>query len=134
MPTTPDRPDGRSAGSEDEFEPAEAAHQGARETVAVGRERRTEPIDPNHETRPVSVRRSAEDAGRRETVVLDPDAPSRRETVKVPGPRRPPDRSGRAPLLVAAAFATLWAALLSYLPVFAVIGLARTLEGAGGLG
>ena len=35
---------------------------------------------------------------------------------------------------MAAGFATLWAALLSYLPVAAVIGLARTLEGAGRLG
>jgi hypothetical protein len=34
---------------------------------------------------------------------------------------------------VAAGFATFWAALWSYVPVFAVIGLARTLEGAGGL-
>jgi hypothetical protein len=35
---------------------------------------------------------------------------------------------------VAAGFATLWAALVSFVPVAAVIGLARTLEGAGGLG
>ena len=58
-----------------------------------------------------------------------------RETVKLPGRRKPPARPRRrAPLPVAALFATLWAALLSYLPVAAVIGLARTLEGAGGLG
>ena len=55
-------------------------------------------------------------------------------------PSRCPASAGRRsapaapPLLVAAGFATLWAALLSYLPVAAVIGLARTLEGAGGLG
>jgi Family of unknown function (DUF6350) len=122
MPTTPDRPDGRSAGSEDEFEAAEATHHGARETAAIDRERRTERI--RTQARP--------DSDRRETVLLDPEA--QRVTVKVPGQRNRPDRGGRAPLLVAAGFATLWAALLSYLPVMAVIGLARTLEGAGGLG
>jgi len=53
----------------------------------------------------------------------------------VPGPRRPPGqrRPRPAPLPVAVAFATLWAAALSYLPVAAVIGLARTLEGESGL-
>ena len=133
MPTTPDRPDGRPAGSADQFETAESVHLAARETVPLDRARPTERLDPNHETRPIRVRRAApEDPAHRETVRIDP--PADRETVKLPRQRRPADRSGRAPLLVAAGFATLWAALLSYLPVAAVIGLARTLEGSGGLG
>jgi hypothetical protein len=68
----------------------------------------------------------------RETVRIDPLG--RRETEVLPSQRRPPDPSGRAPLLVAAGFATLWAALVSYVPVAAVVGLARSFEGAGGLG
>jgi hypothetical protein len=118
MPTTPDRPDGRSAGSE-EFEAAEAVHLAARETVSVRpaapADRRTAGVDPRD----------------RATVRIDP---GNHETVKLPGQRRPPQGRGRAPLPVAAAFATCWAALVSYLPVAAVIGLARTLEGQGGLG
>ena len=74
------------------------------------------------------------DVSHRETVRIGPDDLSRRETVALPSPRRPPEPSGRAPLLVAAGFATLWAALLTYVPVAAVIGLARSFEGAGGLG
>jgi hypothetical protein len=112
--------------SPDERGDAEAVAFAARETV---------PVDRHHETRPRSARRSApEDAAHRETVRLSPEMLAARETVKVPGPRRPTGRSGRAPLLVAAGFATAWAALLSYLPVAAAIGLARTLDGAGGLG
>ncbi|HEU4346376.1 MAG TPA: DUF6350 family protein [Actinoplanes sp.] len=139
MPTTPDRPDGRSAGSGDErvpTEPAEPAVE-SRETVRVdtaNHETRrvdtanheTRRVDPaNHKTRRVDVRAGI--AGR-------PTVPLDRETVQLPGQRKAPDRAGRAPLIVAAGFATLWAALVSYLPVAAVIGLARTLEGAGGLG
>lgn len=120
MPTTPDRRDGQPDGSEDQFEAAEAAHLAARETVPV---RPSAPAD-----RP-TVRVDPAD---RATVRLDP---GNRETVKLPGQRRPPPRSrGRAPLPVAAAFATCWAALVSYVPVAAVIGLARTIEGQGGLG
>ena len=110
------RPDGREAGR-----------------VGEGRVAGTVRVDrANHETRQIDLRPAA--SGRptvaleRETVRLD------RETVQVPGQRRPPERAGRAPLIVAAGFATLWAAVVSYLPVAAVIGLARTLEGAGGLG
>jgi Family of unknown function (DUF6350) len=122
MPTTPDRRDGRPAGSEDRFEAAEAAHLAARGTV---------PVDP---ARPIAVRRAVPDGpAQRETVVTRPEELGRRETVKLPTQRRPADRAGRAPLLVAAGVATLWAALLSYMPVAAVIGLARTLEGAAGL-
>jgi hypothetical protein len=129
MPITPDRPDGRPAGSAEEPLPAEPDQAAAdhRETVRVD--------TANHETRPVDV--GAAGPARptvrldRETVLLDR---ANHETVKLPGQRRPADRSGRAPLIVAAGAATFWAALVSYLPVAAVIGLARTLEGAGGLG
>ena len=174
MPTTPEDPDGRPAGSEDQFEAAEAAHLAARETrpadragrteapdtaretvpvdrvrrtealdtaretVPVDLARRTEALDTNRETRPITVRRAApEGPAHRETVAIGPAELGRRETVKLPAQRRPAGltrRTGRAPLLVAAGFATLWAALLSYVPVAAVAGLARTFEGAGGLG
>ncbi len=136
MPTTPDRPDGPPDSRD---EPAGTAPAADRETVPVDVARRardlddpdliheTVPVDvAHHRTRRIDVERAARE---RATVVIDPN----RETVKVPGQRRPPDRAGRAPLPVAAGFATLWAALVSFLPVVAVIGLARTLEGAGGL-
>jgi hypothetical protein len=163
MPFKPDRPDGRSAGSGEQSEPTETAPPAAGEravaepaageraagadvsgaaaradAAAAARSRDTARdtvrVDlANHETRRVDVRPPARPTVQldRETVRLDP---GNRETVKVPGQRRPPERAGRAPLIVAAGFATLWAALVSYLPVAAVIGLARTLEGAGGLG
>jgi hypothetical protein len=145
MPTTPDRPDGRSAGSADspdDFEAAEAAHLAARETVPVDRARHTEVLHPAgsgsprrpkdrapETTEPIDVRPE-----HRPTVRVGPEELGRHETVKLRSQRRSVDQAGRAPLIVAAAFATLWAALLSFLPVAAVIGLARTLEGAGGLG
>jgi hypothetical protein len=119
MPTTPDRPArdaARPAGPEDTFTAAEAAHLAARETVPLEVGRRPPGDVADHETVRVQVRR---DPGDRETVVL----PQQR------GRRRP----GRAPLVVAAAFATAWAALLSYLPVAVVMGLARATEGSGGL-
>ncbi|MFI7546425.1 DUF6350 family protein [Actinoplanes sp. NPDC049599] len=119
MPTTPDRRDGRSAGSEDQFEAAEAMHLAARETVSV------RPAAPG-DRRTVRV-----DPADRATVRIDP---GNHETVKLPGQRRPPPGRRRAPLPVAAAFATCWAAFVAYVPVAAVIGLARTLEGQGGLG
>ena len=128
MPSTTDRPDG----SDDPFAIAEAALVAARETVPVTRK----PHD-DRPTEPVTVgRRPAEDDDPRhhDTVVIDDKMLGGRETVKLTDRRRPPKRTRRAPLPVAAAFATLWAALLSYLPVAAVIGLARTLEGSGGLG
>jgi hypothetical protein len=143
MPTTPEGSDG-PADSTLDAETAEALRLAARETV---------PVDRNHVTRPITVRpatpESREPESRqpesrqpesgqpesRETVPLDHETLGRYETVKIPGPRRPAVvRHGRAPLVVAAGFATLWAALISYLPVAAVIGLARTLEGEGGLG
>ncbi len=121
MATTPDRPDG-SADSRDETAGT------ARAVDDLDLVHETVPVDvANHETRRIDVAAAARE---RRTVVIDPD----RETVKVPAPRRPADRGRRAPLPVAAGFAALWAALLSFLPVAAVIGLARTLEGAGGLG
>jgi hypothetical protein len=123
MPTTPEGSD-RPADSTLDAETAEALRLAARETV---------PVDRNHVTRPITVRPATPES--RETVQLDSEALGRYETVKIPGPRRPAVvRRGRAPLVVAAGFATLWAALVSYLPVAAVIGLARTLEGDGGLG
>jgi hypothetical protein len=121
MPTSPDRPDGRNAGSADQFDAAEAVHLADRETVPVS----VRPAAPaDHAT--VKI-----DPADRATERIDPGA---RETVKLPGQRRPPERRGRAPLPVAAAFATLWAAIVAYVPVAAVVGLARTLEGEGGLG
>jgi hypothetical protein len=137
MPTTPDRPDGRPAGPEDQLEAAEAVHLAARETVPVDARR---PAPERRAIRPASPDPAGDrptvqiDAGGRETVKLDQHVLGRRETVKLPGQRKPAGGRGRAPLAVAAAFAALWAALVSYLPVAAVIGLARTLEGAGGLG
>ncbi|GAB1645068.1 DUF6350 family protein [Krasilnikovia sp. MM14-A1259] len=226
MPTTPDPPDGRRAGSEDRLAAAEEANLAARDTVPLDtrapaprrgssgvefdllvdlepssvrdtvplRPRRdsaspdparrdTVPLDPSRrDSGPVDpARRDSEaldparrgsgvtddarggaasgdparddiDPARRDTVSIDPrsidrdtapgDAASRdtvrvdaamlarRETVRLP---RRPARRPRAPLAVAAGFATLWAALLTYLPVAAVIGLARSFEGAGGL-
>jgi hypothetical protein len=190
MPMTPDRPSGRPAGSEDEFESAETVDRASRETVPVeargstaerrsatgadspdfdlidlvsrdtvaleSREaRQSREASQSRETshsREASQSRETEelrdrptvtvDRGRREagpgrdqheTVVVDQEALGRRATVKLPGQRKPVDGRKRPPLLVAAGFATLWAAFLSYLPVAAVIGLARTLEGSGGL-
>jgi len=183
MPTTPDRPDGRPAGSEDPF--ADALSLAARETVPVdvgaptsdrsrragegGSDRTTVPLDSgardaggrgsgdrdrnvgsrdsggrdarkrdsgagDHEGEDVGARPTVKvDSGAHPTVTIDEAALGRRETVRLPG-RRTGGGRGRAPLVVAAGFATVWAALLSYVPVTAVIGLARTLEGAGGLG
>jgi hypothetical protein len=55
--------------------------------------------------------------------------------MRVPGPRSGGDgRPSRAPLPVAAAVATLWAALVSYLPVAVVLGAARFAEDAGTVG
>ncbi|MFI5935623.1 DUF6350 family protein [Actinoplanes sp. NPDC051494] len=198
MPTTPDRPDGRSAGSGDPLEAAEAMDDAAstsprptpaarrpprdpdlldedfdlvRDTVpvttrpqhaTVGLDRHTRDsgggngsVPPQGRSGPARDRAARDESGRdpdgrddagrdpgglgpsdgsgsgrnRETVRVDP---GNRETVRLQGRGRPATR--RAPLLVAAAFATLWAAALSYIPVAAVIGLARTLEGQGGLG
>jgi uncharacterized protein DUF6350 len=122
MPSTTDRPDD----SEDPFAVAEATldvRETVRETVPV--ERPTEPID-----RPTG----ALETGDRPTVLVDEKKLGEHPTVKVPGQRKPPPRVRHAPLPVAVAFATLWSAALCYLPVAAVIGLARTLEGQGGLG
>ncbi|MDT5042190.1 MAG: hypothetical protein QOE51_3175 [Actinoplanes sp.] len=100
-----------------------------RETVRLdARERPTVRVDA------ARVDAARVDAARSETVRIDRARRARNETARLPGPRRPADTRKRAPLVVAAGFATIWAALLSYLPVTAVIGLARTLEGAGGLG
>ncbi len=110
MPSTTDRP----GGSEDPFAVAEALQSVVRDTEAV----------------PVLDDREPET---RDTVVVDDEVLGRRETVRVPAQRRSPERLRGAPLPVAVAFATIWAALLTYLPVAAAMGLARTLEGQGGL-
>ncbi|WP_306209995.1 cell division protein PerM [Actinoplanes sp. RD1] len=141
MPITPDRPDGRSAGSEDPLEAAEATDDAAHPEAGPRRPSREsgwgydptdEDFDLVRETVPVAVRPPQDQP----TVRVEPaarPAPGDRETVRLPRQRKPADSRKRPPLLVAAAFATIWAALLSYLPVALVIGLARTLEGQGGL-
>jgi hypothetical protein len=140
MPTPTDRSDG----SDDPFAVAEAA-LAARDTVPVERgpvERgpvEGAPVDrgPERQDRPTEAIDRPTEATQpadRPTVLVDDRVLGDRPTVKVPGQRRPPRRGRRAPLPVAAAFATLGAAFLSYVPVAAVIGLARTLEGQGGLG
>jgi hypothetical protein len=130
MPSTTDHPDD----SDDPFAVAEATQVAARETVAIDRPIEALPADrptPAEADEPTGTLES----GDRPTVLVDDRVLGDRPTVRVPGPRRPPGqrRPRRAPLPIAVAFATLWAAALSYLPVAAVIGLARTLEGEGGL-
>src|ERR671914_1098302 len=83
----------------------------------------------------------------------EPENPANRETVRITvreqetvrltsqrsgpargaRPGRPARRPRRAPLPLAAAVATLWAALISYLPVTAVLALAQLAEDAGSL-
>lgn len=75
--------------------------------------------DPDRER--MLAGRTASTAGSR---TARPDGPS-------PVPAR---RSGRAPLPVAAAVATGWAASLSYLPVAIILGFARFTEDAGAVG
>ncbi|MEU8815129.1 DUF6350 family protein [Actinoplanes sp. NPDC048796] len=120
MSTPPDRP-----GNSDDPKVAETvqAEPVGKNTEPI--ERRTEAFDPGQPDR--------DEEAERKTVLVDDKALGNRETVKLPTQRRPAERVRRAPLPVAAGFATIWAALISYLPVAAVIGLARTLEGAGGL-
>jgi hypothetical protein len=65
-------------------------------------------------------------------VALTPGQPDGGGRARLPQQRGAQRRDGRAPLVVAAGFATLWAALLSYLPVTLVMWMARTLEGADG--
>lgn len=146
MPMTPGREDGRPAGSGEQHAPAETAAPAAGEAPgAAARAAAAEQArrSPDRETRPIDVadrptRPIDAGPGGRPTVALDRATVAldrgNHQTVKLPGQRRPPERPGRAPLLVAAGFATVWAALVSYLPVAAVIGFGRTLEGAGGLG
>jgi hypothetical protein len=133
MPSTTDRP----GGSDDPFAVAEALQSVVRDTAAVERERPgPAPEDRPTEAIPAGDRPGSDGPGeidRRDTVVVDDAMLGRRETVRVPIQRRPPPSGRGAPLPVAALFATVWAALLTYLPVAGVIGLARTLEGSGGL-
>ncbi|WP_127499697.1 cell division protein PerM [Actinoplanes solisilvae] len=125
MPSTPDRPDD----SDDAFAIVEAAQVAAPEPA----QRASEPVQ--RATEPVTAERPTEAVEQR-TVLVDDKVLADRETIRLPSQRRPPAQSrprSRAPLPVAVAFATIWAALMSYLPVAAVIGLARSLEGSGGL-
>ena len=94
-------------------------------------DRRTEPVD--RRTEPVDRPTEPVEPAERHTVLVDDKMLGDHATVRLPHQRRPSERPRRAPLPVAVTFATLWAAALSYLPVAAVIGLARTLEGQGGL-
>jgi hypothetical protein len=150
-------PHDRSDDPDDAFAIAEAAQVAARETVPLDRAR-SEGVDRPTEAVPIEVDeptgaipaaelpdasegrasegRASEGraADGHATVLVDDRVLGARETVKVPEQRRPAERRRRAPLPLAVAFATIWAALLSYLPVAAVIGLARTIEGQGGLG
>ncbi|MBU8857003.1 MULTISPECIES: DUF6350 family protein [unclassified Micromonospora] len=57
-----------------------------------------------------------------------------RPAARVPAPRSGEERRSRAPLPVAAGVAALWAALTSWLPVSAVLGLAQLSEDAGSFG
>ena len=117
MPTPTDRPDG----SDDPL----VAEAVPRDTVAV-EAAAGKPADQEQRT-------EALPSGDRPTVLVDDKMQADRETVRLPHQRRPAQPPRRAPLPLAAGFATLWAALVSYVPVAAVIGLARTLENAGGL-
>jgi hypothetical protein len=133
MPSPTDRTDD----PDDAFAIVEAAQVAARETVPLDRARPdaadipTGAIDPEDAPADDAARPGAD---QKDTVLVDDRALGARETVTVPEQRRPAERRRRAPLPIAAAFATVWAAVLSYLPVAAVIGLARTIEGQGGLG
>ncbi|GAA4923042.1 cell division protein PerM [Actinoplanes utahensis] len=126
MSSTTDRP----GGSEDPFAVAEALQSVVRDTAAIDRDRPV--IAPAEPVERPTEAIGADGDRQHDTVVVDDAMLGRRETVRVPIQRRPP-RGRRAPLLVAVLFATLWAALLGYLPVAVVIGLARTLEGSAGL-
>jgi hypothetical protein len=117
MPTTPERPDARPD-AEDQPSAAEAVPPAYRDTVRID-----DAELGRHDTVRVQVRPAAPE---HETVPLADN----RETVAVPRQRRP-ERSGRAPLPVAAGFATLWAALLSYLPVAVAFGLVQGAEDTG---
>jgi hypothetical protein len=82
----------------------------------------------------------AADPANRETVrITVRDDVAHRETVRLPsqragrGPRSGPKKR-HAPLPVAAAVAAIWAALVSYVPVAVVMGLARFAEDAGSVG
>ncbi|BAL85938.1 hypothetical protein AMIS_7180 [Actinoplanes missouriensis 431] len=134
MPSTTDRPDG----SEDPFAVAEALQSVVRDTeeTPIDRDRADTPSDStaSESTAPAGAEPSSADPANRDTVVVDDEMLGRRDTVRLPHQRRPGEPVRRAPMAVAAGFATLWAALLSYLPIAVVIGLARTLEDSGGLG
>src|SRR4051794_17908520 len=129
MPTTPDR-----SGTGNQPSPGRVARDDVANRETVPLEVRPRVPASERPTVRVDVRPAAPgnrvteriDPGNRETVQLTREDLANRETVVVPRPR-----DGRAPVAVAAGFATLWAALLSYLPVAVVLGLAQLAEGAG---
>ncbi|GAA0795835.1 cell division protein PerM [Spirilliplanes yamanashiensis] len=130
MPVTPDRPDAEDRpSSADEARETVPLDPGQRPTVRVG----VRPAAPERET--VSLSRETVQLGRpgeRPAAGDDHDAGDDRETVVVPRQREQGGRAGgRAPVVVAAAFATLWAAVLSWLPVTVVMGLAQLAEDTG---
>jgi hypothetical protein len=104
--TTPNEPPigtAAPADAADALAVAEAAHLAARRAAPIGPRRPgRDPVDSPQGVRPPVQRTPA---------------------------RRP--RTRRAPLPLAAAVAATWAALLTYLPVALVLGLARLAEGAG---
>lgn len=157
MPTTPDRPAfgaDRPAGPDEPLTVTEAAVAAARDTVPLD-VRPREPADVDGRgNEPGGSRSRGAEAGARSGEAGEgrsrrASGSHDRETVRIaPGQRQPASsptrdtvvlprgrlrRPGRAPLVVAVGFATLWAALVSYLPVAVVVGLARTLEGSGGI-
>jgi Family of unknown function (DUF6350) len=108
--TPHDRPAGatRAPGPEDVLTAAEAAHLAARQTP---------PADEIHALPPAP-----------------PQPADNRDTVRLPRRRPAPRRLRHAPLAVAAVVAATWAALLTYVPVAAGLGLVQLVEGAGSVG
>jgi hypothetical protein len=151
MSTTGDRPAGSTGRSADPEPPhaPDDVRPDDRETVWIDvRPRVPQDSGPaaSQSPRPARGGPGGQRTEDRETVRLDLDRSrersadraadrqlANRETVHLPVQRGRPTSTGRAPLAVAAAFATLWAALLSYLPVAVAMGFARSFEGAGGI-
>ncbi|HET6212940.1 MAG TPA: DUF6350 family protein, partial [Micromonosporaceae bacterium] len=76
---------------------------------------------------------SADDASTRDTVRITVDSLAHRETVRLPTQRgvgRRPSPGRRAPLPLAAAVTTSWAAMLSAAPVIAVVALTQLVDSA----
>src|ERR1700742_4511902 len=117
MPTTPDHPDTDSAEAQLGSEPEPVAASGSFDASAFDASASDSgssdsgSSDSGRDGHRETVKLGPEELGGPETVRISRDD---RPTVTLPSPRRPVDQAGRAPLIVAAAFATLWAAVLSY--------------------